>query len=54
MRYYDDKKNKNGIEILFFVFQAVMFFIVYGFVYTSFVAVKLAGLYLYLSQLIGV
>lgn len=43
MRRYDDKKNKNGVEIIFFIFQIVMFFIVYGFVYTSFVGVKLAA-----------
>lgn len=42
MQYYDDKQNKNAVEVIFFIFQIGMFLIVHGFVYTSFVAVKLA------------
>jgi hypothetical protein len=42
MTYYDDKKNKAASKIFFMLFQIFMLLIVYGFVYSAFVAVKLA------------
>ena len=42
MQYYNDKDNKAGSNIIFMVFQMIMLLIVYGFVYTSFIAVKMA------------
>jgi len=42
MKYYNDKDNKTGLNIIFMIFQMFMLFIVYGFVYTSFIAVKIA------------
>lgn len=42
MQYYSDKDNYAAANIMFVVFQIFMLLIVYAFVYTSFVAVKLA------------
>ena len=42
MKYYSDNDNRAGSNVLFMIFQMFMLLIVYGFVYTSFVAVKLA------------
>ena len=42
MQYYNDKDNKAGSNIMFMVFQMIMLLIVYGFIYTSFIAVKMA------------
>ena len=42
MQYYNDKDNKAGSNVMFMAFQMFMLLIVYGFVYTSFIAVKLA------------
>ena len=43
MQYYNDEQNKKASQALFYFMQIFMLFIVYGFVYTSFVAVKLAA-----------
>jgi hypothetical protein len=42
MQYYNDKDNQAGSNVMFMVFQIFMLLIVYGFVYSSFAAVKLA------------
>jgi len=42
MQYYNDKDNKAGSNVIFMVFQMFMLLIVYGFVYTSSIAIKLA------------
>ena len=42
MQYYNDKDNKAGANVMFMLLQIFMLLIVYGFVYTSFIAVKLA------------
>ncbi len=42
MTYYNDKKNEAASKIFFMLFQMFILLIVYGFVYSSFVAVKLA------------
>jgi len=42
MKYYNDNDNQAGSNVLFMIFQMFMLLIVYGFVYTSFIAVKLA------------
>jgi len=42
MKYYNDNDNQAGSNVLFMIFQIFMLLIVYGFVYTSFIAVKLA------------
>ena len=42
MQYYNDEQNKKASQALFYIMQMFMLLIVYGFVYTSFVAVKLA------------
>jgi hypothetical protein len=42
MEYYNDNDNQAGSNVLFMIFQMFMLLIVYGFVYTSFIAVKLA------------
>jgi len=42
MQYYNDEQNKKASQALFCIVQMFMLLIVYGFVYTSFVAVKLA------------
>ncbi len=42
MEYYNDEQNKKASQILFYIVQIFMLLIVYGFVYTSFIAVKLA------------
>jgi len=39
MQYYNDEQNKKASQALFSVMQMFMLLIVYGFVYTSFVAV---------------
>lgn len=43
MKYYDDIENKRATYLSFIIFQGIMLLIVYGFVYTSFIAVKLAA-----------
>ncbi|HIP18059.1 MAG TPA: hypothetical protein EYG78_01845 [Sulfurovum sp.] len=42
MQYYSDKSNDNAAKVFFVFFQMLMLLIVYGFVYSSFVAVKMA------------
>lgn len=42
MQYYNDKSNEAGANVLFMFFQMFMVLMVYGFVYTSMVAVKMA------------
>jgi len=42
MQYYNDDSNDAAVKVLFMFFQMFMILIVYGFVYTSFLAVKLA------------
>jgi len=42
MKYYNDKSNKNASKVTFILFQICILLIVYGFVYTSLVVVKLA------------
>ncbi len=42
MQYYDDKTNAKGAYFLFVGVQVLLLLIVYGFVYTALVAVKLA------------
>ena len=42
MQYYNDKSNEAGTSVLFMFFQLFMVLLVYGFVYTSLVAVKMA------------
>ncbi|MFT7879395.1 MAG: hypothetical protein ABXS91_03285 [Sulfurimonas sp.] len=42
MQKYDDEITKKGLYLYFVIFQAVMLLIVYAFVYTSFMAVRLA------------
>ena len=43
MQKYDDMTNTKGIYIFFIILQLCMLLIVYSFVYTSFIAVKLAS-----------
>ena len=43
MQYYNDEQNKKASQALFYIMQMFILLIVYGFVYTSFVAVKLAA-----------
>ena len=43
MSYYNDEQNKKAGQVFFYIVQMFMLLIVYGFVYTSFVAVKLAA-----------
>ncbi|WP_294952822.1 hypothetical protein [Sulfurovum sp.] len=42
MQYYNDKTNRQGTYFAFVAVQLFLLLIVYGFVYTSLVAVKLA------------
>jgi len=42
MPYYNDEQNKKASQVLFYIVQMVILLIVYAFVYTSFVVVKLA------------
>ncbi len=42
MQYYSDEKNAKGAYLMFVAVQVFLLLIVYGFVYTSLVAVKLA------------
>ena len=42
MKYYSDQSNDTAANVLFMFFQIFILLIVYGFVYTSFVAVKMA------------
>lgn len=42
MQYYNDKSNDNAANLFFMFFQMLMILTVYAFVYTSFVAVKMA------------
>lgn len=43
MQYYNDEQNKTGALVLFYIMQIFMLLIVYGFIYTSLVGVKLAA-----------
>jgi hypothetical protein len=42
MKYYNDNDNRSAAKVMFMLFQMCMLLIVYGFIYTSLVAVKLA------------
>ena len=42
MQYYNDKSNESAAKLFFMFFQMFMILVVYGFVYSSFVAVKMA------------
>ncbi len=42
MKYYNDETNAKGSYLIFVVFQVLLLLTVYGFVYTSLVAVGLA------------
>jgi len=42
MQYYNDISNESAANLLFMFFQMFMVLIVYGFIYTSFIAVKMA------------
>jgi len=41
MQYYNDKSNENAVYVFFMFFQMFMLLMVYAFVYTSFIAVKM-------------
>ena len=41
MKYYSDKSNDAAANVLFMVFQMFMVLTVYGFAYTSLIAVKM-------------
>jgi hypothetical protein len=43
MQYYSDQTNESVAKLLFMLFQMVMTLIVYGFVYTAMVGVRLAA-----------
>ena len=43
MQKYDDIANAKGVYVLFMILQIGMLLIVYSFVYTSFIAIKLAS-----------
>lgn len=43
MQKYDDMTNTKGVYLLFVVLQVSMLLVVYSFVYTSLIAVKLAS-----------
>jgi hypothetical protein len=42
VQYYSDEQNTKGAYLVFIVMQVLMLLIVYGFIYTSLIAVKLA------------
>ena len=42
MQYYNDRSNEAAANLFFMFFQMVMLLIVYGFVYTALIGVKLA------------
>ncbi len=42
MNYYSDKENEAAARLLFLLFQIGMVLIVYGFIYTAMVAVKVS------------
>ncbi len=42
MQYYNDKSNESAVKVLFIFFQMFMLLVVYVFVYTSLIAVKMA------------
>ena len=42
MEKYDDTKNKNGMKIIFMLFQMAVLLVVYIIIYTSFRAVQYA------------
>ncbi len=42
MQHYNDASNKAAANVFFMLFQIFMLLLVYGFVYTSMVAVKMA------------
>ena len=39
--YYNDESNDKAALVMFMILQMIMSFIVYGFIYTSFLAVKI-------------
>lgn len=41
MQYYNDKSNEKAAYLFFMFFQMFMLLMVYAFVYTSFIAVKM-------------
>ena len=43
MQHYSDQANESAARLFFMLFQMVMLLIVYGFVYTAMVGVKLAS-----------
>jgi len=49
MQYYSDEQNTKAAYLVFVLVQILMLLIVYGFVYTSFIAVKLAIVKYHLS-----
>jgi hypothetical protein len=42
VQYYSDEQNTKGTYLVFVTIQVFMLLIVYGFIYTSLIAVKLA------------
>ncbi|MBD3789292.1 MAG: hypothetical protein IE885_02810 [Campylobacterales bacterium] len=42
MYHYDDRQTQKVLEAVFYLPGMIMILIVYGFIYTSFIAVKLA------------
>ena len=42
MQYYNDESNRKGSYLIFVAVQVVLLLVVYSFVYTALVAVKLA------------
>jgi len=40
--YYNDESNDRAALVMFIILQTIMVFIVYGFIYASFIAVKMA------------
>ena len=42
MQYYNDKSNESAANLFFMFFQMFMILVVYGFVYSAFIAVKMA------------
>ena len=42
MQYYNDRSNEAAANLFFMFFQMIMLLIVYGFVYTAFIGVRLA------------
>ena len=40
--YYNDESNDRAALVMFIILQVIMVFVVYGFIYASFIAVKMA------------